>query len=523
MKKEIDAERIPAVIYARYSSAGQRDESIEGQIRECTEYAEKNGFRIIREYTDKALTGRTDRRPGFQQMITDSDKHIFSAVICWKTDRFARNRYDAAVYKAKLRKNGVRLYYAREAVPEGPEGIILESVMEGFAEYYSANLAENVKRGNYDSALEHKTLGHFVYGYRRSADDHYEIDPVTGPIVTEIFATYKNGSTIKQIIDDLNGRGIRAIRGGTWNKSNMYRLLKNEKYIGTYKWDDICDHDVIPKLTDPDTFAAVQKKLAGSKKKRRSGDPDRPVFLLTGKVFCGHCGEPMTGDSGKSKTGTVYYYYTCNGKKKHRCEKRREKKQDLEDFVVHQLIQILHSDNDFLKTMAQRVADNLASGSEFSELETLKKRQESIRQKMQNLLNILEDAPTKAMAARLTALEQEDDALTLQIEEATMDVPVTLTADQILFMLEKLSDGMESDPEYRKRIVDTFLNSVYVFDDGRIVIHINFTEGNDTASFEYTKEVKESGVFDQSFAVPACQILNRTGICSFVLSRNEPL
>ena len=156
-------EKIPAVIYARYSSSGQRDESIEGQCREIEIYAQHNGFKIIKTYIDKALTGRTDRRPGFQQMIADSEKHLFQAVICWKTDRFARNRYDAAVYKAKLRKNGVRLVYAREAVPDGPEGIILESVMEGFAEYYSANLGENVKRGNYDSALQHKPLGKRVF------------------------------------------------------------------------------------------------------------------------------------------------------------------------------------------------------------------------------------------------------------------------------------------------------------------------------------------------------------------------
>lgn len=514
MKKTLDiGDKIPAVIYARYSSSGQRDESIEGQIRECTEFAVRNGYRVVSTYSDKALTGRTDRRPGFQKMIADSEKHLFAAVICWKTDRFARNRYDAAIYKAKLRKNGVRLLYAREAVPEGPEGIILESVMEGFAEYYSANLSENVKRGNYDSALEHKTLGKKVFGYRRSADDHFEIDPETGPIVTQVFLAYKNGSTMKEIMDDLNSRGIRATSGRPFDKSSMHRLLTNEKYIGIYSWADIRDENAIPKLTDPETFQIVQKRLATAKKKRRSSNYDRTDFLLTGKCFCGHCGESMSGDSGKSKTGTIYHYYTCNGKKRHQCDKRRERKQDLEDFVVHQLVQILHSDDGFLEEMSKRVADQLADGSAQSELADLRKRQESVRRKIDNLLSILEDSPTKALAARLKTLEQEDEDLSAQIEETSLLEPPALTSDQILFMLTKLADGLESDPEYRCRIVDTFLNSVYVFDDGKIVLHLNFTEGNDLATFEYTRE------FVQSFVTPASRTFIRTGMCSLVVSR----
>lgn len=140
---------IPAVIYARYSSSGQREESIEGQLRECHEYAQRNGMTIIGEYIDKALTGRTDKRPDFQRMLRDSEKGVFQVVICWKMDRFARNRYDSAMYKYRLKKNGVRLAYAKESIPEGPEGIILEAVMEGYAEYYSENLSQNVKRGLY--------------------------------------------------------------------------------------------------------------------------------------------------------------------------------------------------------------------------------------------------------------------------------------------------------------------------------------------------------------------------------------
>ena len=135
-----------AVIYARYSSDNQREESIEGQIRECTAYAEKNGITIVKHYIDRAISAKTDNRPEFQQMIKDSDKKLFDIVLVWKLDRFARNRYDSARYKTQLKKNGVKLMSATEIISEGPEGIILESVLEGYAEYYSADLAEKVVR-----------------------------------------------------------------------------------------------------------------------------------------------------------------------------------------------------------------------------------------------------------------------------------------------------------------------------------------------------------------------------------------
>lgn len=138
-------ELIKGVIYARYSSSGQRDESIEGQLRDCHAFAKKRGIVIVSEYCDRALTGTSDKRPEFQRMIRDSGKGQFSVVITWKSDRFAQSRYDSAIYKYRLKQNGIRILYAKESIPDGPEGIILESVMEGFAEHYSANLLRNVK------------------------------------------------------------------------------------------------------------------------------------------------------------------------------------------------------------------------------------------------------------------------------------------------------------------------------------------------------------------------------------------
>lgn len=501
---------IPAVAYARYSSSGQREESIEGQLREIHAFAEQRGFRIIKEYTDKALTGRTDRRPDFQRMVADSSKHQFQAVIVWKTDRFSRNRYDSAVYKRRLAKNGVQVFYVREAIPDGPSGIVVEAVLEGFAEFYSASLSENVRRGNYDSALQHKTLGKRVFGYKKSADDTFEIDPEKAALVREIFQMYKTGSRMKDIVDEMNSRGIKSVTGGPFNECAVSKILRNEKYIGTYIWGDIRDEDAIPPIVDKDTFQSVQKRLAGSKKRRREADLGRPSFLLTGKVFCGHCGAAMVGDSAKGKTGIQYWYYTCQNKKRRACDKRREPKQELEDLVVHQLVKILHSDDGFLETLSQKVADSLVDGTYQAELDELQKRQADVQRKIQNALDLLLDNPSKALQARLQALEQEDEQLTAQIEDKALSAPPALTADHILFMLTRLSDGMESDPEYRRRIVDIFLNSVYVFDDGHIVLHLNFTQNSEPVSLEFTKG------FEQTGSMPADTVSIRKGIVSIV-------
>ncbi len=121
-----------AVIYARYSCEKQTEQSIEGQLRVCNEFAERNGYTVVHNYIDRAVSGKTDKREQFQQMLKDSASKTFEFVIVYKLDRFARNRYDSAMNKATLKKNGVKVLSACEQITDSPEGIILESMIEGF-------------------------------------------------------------------------------------------------------------------------------------------------------------------------------------------------------------------------------------------------------------------------------------------------------------------------------------------------------------------------------------------------------
>ena len=203
-----------AVIYARYSSDSQREESIEGQLRECTEYAERNGITILRSYIDRALSARTADRPEFQNMIKDSEQKLFDVVLIWKLDRFSRDRYDSAHYKRILKKNGVKVVSVKENISDGPEGIILESMLEGYAEYYSAELSEKIQRGQKENALKCKNNGgNTPLGYVVGTDGVLAVDPLTAPLVTEIFTRYDSGESISEITASLNGRGLKTKKG----------------------------------------------------------------------------------------------------------------------------------------------------------------------------------------------------------------------------------------------------------------------------------------------------------------------
>ena len=220
------------IIYARFSSDNQREESIEGQLRECKAFAEKNDIQVIDSYIDRALSAKTDNRPSFQKMIKDSAKGEFDVIIVWKLDRFARNRYDSAHYKAILRKNGVKVVSATESISEGAEGILLESMLEGMAEYYSAELSEKVTRGMTENALKCLVNGGLPpTGYYAGEDRHYHADPVIAPLIVEAFRRYAAGDSMTAVANFLNANGVRNCKGSKITVNVLTRLFHNRKYI----------------------------------------------------------------------------------------------------------------------------------------------------------------------------------------------------------------------------------------------------------------------------------------------------
>ena len=344
-----------AVIYARYSSDNQREESIDGQIRECTDYARRENIKIVGTYIDRALSARTADRPDFQRMIHDSEKRLFDAVIVWKLDRFSRDRYDSAFYKRQLRKNGVKLISATEAISDGPEGIILEALLEGMNEYYSAELSVKIKRGHKENALKCMSNGgQLAYGYRVNPETRlFEPDPVTAPIVKEIFARYANGDQMKNIVSDLNARGLKPYYSDQFYVSTLGVMLKNRKYIGEYRYGEVVIPDGVPAIIDEEIFEKVQRRLAMNKKAPAKGKAIEE-YLLSTKLYCGVCGGLMVGESGRSRNGSVHFYYKCgNAKRRKGCKRRKA----IRKHWIEKLVVIFTVNNVLQDDVIDRIAD----------------------------------------------------------------------------------------------------------------------------------------------------------------------
>ena len=285
-----------AVIYARYSSHGQTEQSIEGQLAAGHTYADAKGYNVVHEYIDRAMTGRNDDRDDFQQMLSDTSKNLFTVIITWKVDRFGRNREEITFNKYRCKKNGVRVEYVAENVPDAPEGVILESVLEGMAEYYSLQLSQNVRRGLYESAKKHHVVGgHVPLGYNMGPNKEYVIDPDTAPTVKLIFDMYAAGSTVTEVIAYLNENGYRTKAGKPFTRNSLSVVLKNKKYIGIYEYKDLVyDEDAIPAIVDKDVFYKVQDMLKVNRR-APSHKWSYTDYILSDKLFCGCCGSGMVG------------------------------------------------------------------------------------------------------------------------------------------------------------------------------------------------------------------------------------
>ena len=479
-----------AVIYARYSSDNQREESIEGQIRECTAYAEKNGITIVKHYIDRAISAKTDNRPEFQQMIKDSDKKLFDIVLVWKLDRFARNRYDSARYKTQLKKNGVKLMSATEIISEGPEGIILESVLEGYAEYYSADLAEKVVRGQTENILKGRCNGgRGTFGYTLDSERKFHIDPLTSPFVLESFRKYNEGSTMKEIRDWLNENGIKNPVGGAFTYNSVEHMLKNRRYIGELKFRDVVVPDAIPPIIPLELFEDVQEKIAKNKKApaRRKAEDD---YLLTTKLFCGYCGALMFGESGTSRTGEVHRYYKCATAKKHKgCKKKTVRKQWLEDLVVNQTMQLV-KDDAAMESIIAKVME--LQNKENTNIPLYEKQLRDAESGIQNMLNAIQvGILTSSTKERLEQLEETKRELEARIAEEKLAKP-KVTEEFIRFWLLRFRKLDMSLKDQRQALVDTFINAIYLYDD-KVLITFNYKEGTQTVTFGEASEIASEG------------------------------
>lgn len=479
MKKEKKTKCPPrtAVAYARYSSAGQRDVSIDQQLRDIRAYAQREGYTIVHEYADHARSGyrNVSARSEFQAMITAASSGSFDTVLCWKVDRFGRSREDSVVYKGQLSRLGVSVVYVMEPIPEGAAGVLTEGMLEAIAEWYSRNLSENVKRGMSDNARKCLYNGTTVYGYNGIRNMPYQINEEQAAVVRQIFSLYIDGYSMAEIARILNDSGQRTESGRLFTLNKIHNILKQERYTGVYLF---ADHRIVggmPVIIDPETWEKAQRMKA---KTGRHYEKNPVDYLLTGKAFCGHCGKPMVGDSGTSKTGATHYYYTCQSHKRRAgCDKKSVRKEWLEDFVVNFLLDHVLSGPE-MERIAESILDYQKKQAASSPIRSMESELRSTERKISNVNRaIAEGVFSSSTLEMLHQLEATASSLRLSIEARRYAEGQLLDRSRILFFLNGFATMDRADPHDRRTLINVFLNCVYVYDDHfRILVNTSDNE-----------------------------------------------
>ena len=504
INKTNENKTLNAVIYARYSCSGQREESIEGQVKVCKNFAEMNNYNIVEIYADKAMTGTNDNRPELQRLMSDSKKGKFQNVIVYSLDRFGRNIMQTSKNYNILQENNVDLLSATESISKNASGKLSMNILLSFAEYYSDELSQKVKRGLEQNAEKGIINGGYTpFGYK-NVNKQLVIDEATAPYVKEIFKMYAEGKKTTEIIDYLNSRGLKTAKGKPFGKNSIHTILNNEKYIGVYKYNDITIKNAIPRIISDELFNDVAIVL--KKNKKHAGhNKAREEYLLTTKIFCGHCKSMMTGYSAKSHTGRVYYYYSCNRANDKTCKKKLINKQMIEDLVINQCCHLLTDEN--IHKIAKEIVRLGKSYQQSAGLSTLKKNLCKNEREQANLITSLSECPFKDVRDSIyEKIESLKNAHTLLESDIAIEElrNITFGKEEVEFFLSTLKDGDINDIKYKRILVDIFVNSVYVYDDEKISMIFNVGDNNITVDNSVISDMDNTslGLYSARFGAP---------------------
>lgn len=465
-----------AVIYARYSCDNQSEQSIEGQLHVCQEYAQRNNILILDTYIDRAMSGTNDNRPDFQRMLKDSAKKQWDYVLCYKLDRFSRNKYETAIHKKTLRDNGVKVISAMENIPDTPEGIILESLLEGMNQYYSAELAQKVSRGMKET--RRKGLyqgGPLLYGYMLDGRKII-VNEAEAEVVRYIYSEYSKGVYVRDIIKALEVKGI-TYKGKKFVKNSVYNILRNEKYSGVYKHGDEIIDNMYPQIVPAELYEKVRAIVNKNKFGKRSVKAD---FLLLHKLRCGYCGQPINAESGTTKNGTRIYYYKCSSRKKKsgNCRKAMIRKEVLEELVINEVVKQLKRPDtmDYIVCSLMKLQDEMIQAN--STLALLIKEQRQVQTAIDNIVNAIERGiVSNATAKRLKELEerqQELERLAL-IEKSKTTIRLTEAN-----MRKFYESALRLEP---KMLINYVVKEIILYDD-KMEIYFNSPLKTDGPDYE---------------------------------------
>ena len=475
-----------AVIYARYSSDKQNDQSIEDQVRACEQYAKRKNLTIIKTYADRAKSGKTDKRPGFQQMIHDSAKKQFKAVLCWKFDRIGRNAGDYFINERILQENGAGIISVTEDIPEGPIAPILKGVYVGQAESYNIGLAMNVLRGMESNARACKSTGaRAPVGYYIDKNKNYQIDTETAPYIREMFKRFINGDSYTELANYLADHGIHTAFGNTFTGNGIKKMLTNQKYIGTYKFKDIIIENGIPAIIEKETFMKVKKQI-NNYARLYTNRAQSVKYLLLGKVYCGQCGELMTAHAGTSKTGKMYRYYSCKNYKTGKgCGAKPYRKDLVEETALNLTKNYVLQNDSTIETIADYAVMAQEEFKKRSRLPTLQQELKENEKQIQNIMKLLMDGwASDELKTKLADLEQQKKELHTAIDMELIDNP-EIDRNALVWSLKQFKNIEIKDQKMVRLMFQSLINSI-VLDGNKITIVYNYAEKNkNTQTFDF--------------------------------------
>jgi site-specific DNA recombinase len=482
-----------AIVYARFSSNKQREESITAQLRAISEYTNKKGIKIIKEYIDEGKSATTDERPSFQRMFSEIKQLKPDLVLVHKLDRFARDRFDAAFYRREIQKAGAKLVAVDQPFDDSPESVLFEGIIEAWAEYYSKNLSREVMKGMNENAFKAKFNGGWVpLGYDIDSNKNYLVNEDEAITIRMIFNGKLNGKSYGTIISELNQQGRLTKKGKLFGKNAIYEILRNEKYCGTYVFNEtpkrlfgkrnnrikktnseiIRLENAIPAIISREEWKKVQEMMDERKNGPRERD-NNVLYILTGILKCGVCGAAMVGN-GSSKIvhgeRKKYYYYQCNNNMRtHSCDnKKRYPKDKLESAILDQIQRrVIRPDNE--QEFADKLWEEIRIINEVRDEEKteLKKQLQMIQRKIDNIIKVIEDGLyNPELGPKLNEQSEKKKHIENLLSERRSPFE-GITRQDILNFFKKQKGKLipKNDPEIRKNIVASYVKEATINND----------------------------------------------------------
>ena len=469
MNTKLREDFTPAALYARVSSDRQDvDLSVSAQLRALRDYAEKNGYMVVREYVDEAESGRIADRPQFRRMLDDASKPSapFQEILVWKFSRFTRKREHAVAFKSMLRRRGIRVTSITEHADDSPTGKLMEAIIESVDEFYSENLAQEVTRGMREAASRGFWVGTYApFGYKKvhvqdgpKKRPKLEPDPPADAVVKRIFDMALQGKSSLDITKILNAEGVASPRGKQWLKSSVHTILSNEAYMGTVVWGvnakdggpPVRVEKAFPALVSKRKFRQVanllQSRAPKSVHPRRATSP----YLLSGLAKCETCGKALTAAEAKSGKYTYYVCHSLLKKGQGTCKTPRLNSKKFEGLIASTIREhILTKSNirDLVRVVDEEM-DGLAR-EQRKRLKVIDEELEDVKRRLGRIWQAIEttDIEMSDASDRIREHRERKEKLEIAAEEAR----ATLSKRRVtLDKVEKITEFAQDMREYLK-------------------------------------------------------------------------